>query len=88
MLQAMHVGDSLELDVQGGVNAGLAATVWINRNGIPLPSEAPCPTFSVAHVSELAAILEELQELAPARTSFENYGFAEQVVQHSADGFE
>ena len=28
--QAVHVGDSLAADVQGGINAGLAATIWVN----------------------------------------------------------
>ncbi|XP_040118786.1 N-acylneuraminate-9-phosphatase-like [Oryx dammah] len=33
------VGDTLETDIQGGLNAGLKATVWINKNGmVPLKS--------------------------------------------------
>lgn len=27
--QAVHIGDSLKADIQGGINAGLAATVWV-----------------------------------------------------------
>ncbi|KAK9808567.1 hypothetical protein WJX73_010020 [Symbiochloris irregularis] len=50
--EAMMVGDSLEADIQGGVNAGLAATVWVNRNAIPLPKGAPTPSYTVTNVLE------------------------------------
>ena len=83
MLQALHVGDSLEVDIQGGANAGLAATVWVNRNGLALPTEAPIPTHTVAHVSELGVLLEQMRCLQTQRTSFEGYGFAMPEVQEA-----
>ena len=60
--EAIHVGDSLKSDIQGGINAGLAATVWINAAGKPpLPAAAgtPQPTFTCALVTELEAIIRE-----------------------------
>ena len=30
--EAIHVGDSLTKDIQGGINSGLAATVWIENS--------------------------------------------------------
>ena len=45
--EAIHVGDSLTTDVQGGINAGVRATVWINRHGKERPAGAAEPTFTV-----------------------------------------
>ena len=38
--QAVMIGDSLAADMQGGQNAGLAATVWVNRSGAARPPQA------------------------------------------------
>lgn len=58
--QAMHIGDSLGADIRGGINAGLAATVWVNPLGLPLPPAAPQPTHVVEHVTELLRVLDEV----------------------------
>lgn len=83
VLQAIVVGDNLETDIQGGVNAGLACTVWVNRNGLALPTGAPTPTFTVAHVTEVGRVLEQLHSLPQQHNSFEGYGFALPDLQHS-----
>jgi hypothetical protein len=46
------IGDSLPADIQGGQNAGLAATVWVNRGGGVRPPEVP-PAPSQASGSAL-----------------------------------
>ena len=82
-MQAIHVGDSLLTDIQGGINAGLAGTVWVNRHGLALPQDAPVPTFTVAHVTEVGAVLERLQCLPQSGKSFEGYGFATPQLQQA-----
>jgi FMN phosphatase YigB (HAD superfamily) len=59
-MQAVHIGDSLGADIQGGINADLAATIWVNKHGHPLPNGAPVPTYTVSHVTELPGILQKL----------------------------
>ncbi|XP_059115636.1 N-acylneuraminate-9-phosphatase isoform X2 [Peromyscus eremicus] len=54
------VGDTLETDIQGGLNAGLKATVWINKSGrVPLTS-SPMPHYMVSSVLELPALLQSI----------------------------
>lgn len=54
------VGDTLETDIQGGLNAGLKATVWINKSGrMPLTS-SPMPHYMVSSVLELPALLQSI----------------------------
>jgi FMN phosphatase YigB (HAD superfamily) len=60
LVQAVHIGDSLGADIQGGINAGLGATIWVNPLGKPLPRGAPKPTFTVQHVAELLGVLDQL----------------------------
>ncbi|KAK9815634.1 hypothetical protein WJX72_007201 [[Myrmecia] bisecta] len=62
--EAVHIGDSLSSDIQGGINAKLAATIWVNRDGRPLPATGPKPTFIVEHVTQLADVLQQLQREA------------------------
>jgi FMN phosphatase YigB (HAD superfamily) len=56
----VHVGDDLRTDIRGGHEAGLAATIWVNASGRPLPEGSTTPTFTVAHVSEVYRILKDL----------------------------
>jgi N-acylneuraminate-9-phosphatase len=62
--EAVIVGDSLKCDVQGGINAGLAATVWVNNNDgeKKVPVGGPVPTYIVKCIAELPAVLEELEK--------------------------
>ena len=57
--EAIHVGDSLEADICGGINAALAATVWISPDRTAAPD--PRPDFTVASVLALPEILKQLQ---------------------------
>ena len=59
--QAIHVGDSLKADVQGGINAGLAATVWVDAGGANPPPAAPRPTYVVRSVLDLPPLLPLLE---------------------------
>ncbi|XP_008589450.1 PREDICTED: N-acylneuraminate-9-phosphatase [Galeopterus variegatus] len=54
------VGDTLETDIQGGLNAGLKATVWINKNRIVPLKSSPVPHYIVSSVLELPALLRSL----------------------------
>ncbi|XP_001382083.1 N-acylneuraminate-9-phosphatase isoform X1 [Monodelphis domestica] len=57
------VGDTLETDIQGGLNAGLKATVWINKNGIVPPKQSPVPHYVISSVLELHGILKKIDYL-------------------------
>ena len=53
--QVLHVGDDPELDVMGGLNAGMQ-TVWLNRAGHAWKHEAQ-PHASVTDLHQLCALL-------------------------------
>mmetsp|Transcript_37249 Transcript_37249/g.71422 ORF Transcript_37249/g.71422 Transcript_37249/m.71422 type:complete len:245 (-) Transcript_37249:231-965(-) len=59
--EAVHVGDSLSTDVQGGINAGLLATVFVSKTLAPAPTGGPQPTFTVALVTETIGCIEKLE---------------------------
>lgn len=61
-MQAVHIGDSLAADIRGGINSGLAATVWVNRHRFALPHGAPVPSYTVSHVTELPKVLKLIRE--------------------------
>ena len=61
-VQAVHIGDSLMADVQGALNAKLAAAILVNRRHKSLPQGGPYPTHIVEHVTELPRILKALQD--------------------------
>jgi FMN hydrolase / 5-amino-6-(5-phospho-D-ribitylamino)uracil phosphatase len=52
----MHVGDSLRSDVQGAKAIG-AFAVWLNRSGVPRPSDVD-PDFEIGTLLELNPLLE------------------------------
>lgn len=54
------VGDTLETDIQGGLSAGLKATVWINRDGRVPRSSSPVPHYTVSSVLELPSLLQRI----------------------------
>jgi FMN phosphatase YigB (HAD superfamily) len=63
--EAIMVGDGLATDVQGGLNAGLLATVWVRGEGAHAlperPAGSPAPTHTIASVLELEAVLAQLE---------------------------
>ncbi|KAM6163368.1 N-acylneuraminate-9-phosphatase [Rhynchocyon petersi] len=54
------VGDTLETDILGGLNAGLKATVWINKNRIVPQKSSPVPHYIVSSVLDLPAVLQSI----------------------------
>ncbi|XP_047502723.1 neurochondrin homolog [Penaeus chinensis] len=57
--ECIMVGDKLETDILGGLNAGLAATVWINSKNKD-PSKEVQPAFTITDVTQLPDILPNL----------------------------
>ncbi|KAJ8359819.1 hypothetical protein SKAU_G00163440 [Synaphobranchus kaupii] len=56
------VGDSLDTDILGGVNAGVRASVWVNANGRDVPPGASArPDYTITTVLELPKILSALK---------------------------
>ncbi|XP_007892111.1 N-acylneuraminate-9-phosphatase [Callorhinchus milii] len=53
------VGDNLNTDIQGGVNAGLCATIWINPTN-QKPKGDVIPDYSVMSVLDVVDILKKL----------------------------
>lgn len=53
------VGDKLETDILGGIQAGLCGTVWIPITDKPhLLGNDPKPDFIIKHITELTRILD------------------------------
>lgn len=52
------VGDTLEIDTLGGLNAGLKATVWTNKDGIVPLKSSPMPHDMVSSELQLSALLQ------------------------------
>lgn len=59
--ECVMVGDSLEADIQGGFNAGVLASVWINSAGGDVPSGSVQPDFTIPSVLDLPGILDQLE---------------------------
>jgi len=57
--EAVMVGDSLSNDIQGGINADLAATLWVRGKGVASidPGVGPQPTYTLNSILELEGIL-------------------------------
>ena len=56
----MHVGDSLESDVQGARGVG-AVSVWLNRDQKPRESDV-IPDFEIQSLTKLDMILNRSRE--------------------------
>lgn len=56
------VGDSLDTDIQGGVNAQVRATVWINSAGVALPVDSVTPDYTLSTVLDLEDVLAQLNQ--------------------------
>ncbi|XP_067330764.1 N-acylneuraminate-9-phosphatase isoform X2 [Channa argus] len=55
------VGDSLDTDIQGGFNAGVRATVWINSAGCAVPDDSVKPDYTVPTALDLPDVLAQLE---------------------------
>uniref|UniRef100_A0A3B1KHF5 N-acetylneuraminic acid phosphatase n=1 Tax=Astyanax mexicanus TaxID=7994 RepID=A0A3B1KHF5_ASTMX len=58
--ECIMVGDSLDTDIQGGINAGVRATVWINKKNTPPPQNIT-PDYNIPCVLDLPDILANLR---------------------------
>ncbi|XP_065152143.1 N-acylneuraminate-9-phosphatase [Paramisgurnus dabryanus] len=54
------VGDSLSTDIQGGINAGVKATVWINSGSKCIPQSHVTPDYTIPSVLNLMDVLAKL----------------------------
>ncbi|BHH82703.1 HAD family hydrolase [Desulforhopalus sp. 52FAK] len=54
--EAIHVGDKLDADIQGAVNAGITS-VWLNSTGEMLNGD-PTPNYTIRNILELEKLLE------------------------------
>ncbi|XP_068424609.1 N-acylneuraminate-9-phosphatase [Clinocottus analis] len=55
------VGDSLDTDIQGGLNAKVRATVWISSAGGARPDGSVTPDYTIPTVLDLPHILQQLK---------------------------
>ncbi|KAG7333888.1 hypothetical protein KOW79_002295 [Hemibagrus wyckioides] len=55
------VGDSLDTDIQGGYDAGVRATVWINKSRDGLPENSVTPDYTIPSVQDLPQVLAKLK---------------------------
>ncbi|XP_066282657.1 N-acylneuraminate-9-phosphatase-like [Branchiostoma lanceolatum] len=63
--RCVMVGDRLNTDIQGGLNAKLLSTVWINPTGAAIPEGGPVPHHTVKSVLELPKILDIVNGTPP-----------------------
>ncbi|XP_029376760.1 N-acylneuraminate-9-phosphatase [Echeneis naucrates] len=56
------VGDSLDTDIQGGLNARVRATVWISKSGEAVPDGSVKPDYTIPTVLDLPHVLTQLHE--------------------------
>ncbi|NP_001084546.1 N-acetylneuraminic acid phosphatase L homeolog isoform X1 [Xenopus laevis] len=54
------VGDNLDTDIQGGLNAGLKATIWINQNP-SINKVMPTPHYTIKSVMEVPDVLKNVK---------------------------
>lgn len=55
------VGDNLDTDIQGGLNAGLKATIWLNKNPLVNSKPSPTPHYTIHSVNDLPEVLQNVQ---------------------------
>ncbi|XP_040207013.1 N-acylneuraminate-9-phosphatase [Rana temporaria] len=55
------VGDNLDTDIQGGLNAGLKATIWLNNNPQISSNPSPTPHYTIHSMNTLPEVLQNLQ---------------------------
>ncbi len=58
--ECIMVGDSLNTDIQGGVNAGVLATVWVDPKRQNAELVFPRPDFSIPSVLDVRKVLDEM----------------------------
>eukprot|EP00898_Chlorokybus_atmophyticus_P005687 jgi/Chlat1/6119/Chrsp409S00878 len=62
MDDAVMVGDNLHTDVEGGIQSGMRATVWVDYHNLGhVPLGAPRPDYVISRIGELLPVLEEIE---------------------------
>jgi len=56
---AIIVGDSLNTDILGGLNSGLASTIWVNPKNKKIPENGPFPNDQIVSALELPFIMKQ-----------------------------
>ncbi|WP_392674800.1 HAD family hydrolase [Streptomyces sp. LN785] len=57
--EVCHVGDSLVTDVGGALNAGLGASIWLNRSQAARDPRLRPPSHEITSLRELPALIRE-----------------------------
>jgi len=60
--EAIMIGDRLKTDIQGGINAGLGASIWVNPKNDPILDNDCIPHYQIVSVIELPSILNHLDK--------------------------
>ncbi|TSK22620.1 N-acylneuraminate-9-phosphatase [Bagarius yarrelli] len=60
-IDCIMVGDSLDTDIQGGFDAGVRATVWINKSTHTLSENRVTPDYTITSVLDLPGVLAKLK---------------------------
>ncbi|KAM4695325.1 N-acylneuraminate-9-phosphatase isoform 1-T3 [Discoglossus pictus] len=55
------IGDNLDTDIQGGLNAGLKATIWLTKSPSSVTSAYSAPHYIIHSVLDLPTILSTLK---------------------------
>ncbi|XP_018428589.1 PREDICTED: N-acylneuraminate-9-phosphatase [Nanorana parkeri] len=55
------VGDNLDTDIQGGLNAGLKATIWLTKNPQVNSNPSPTPHYTIHSLNDLPKVLQNIQ---------------------------
>lgn len=53
------VGDKIETDIEGGKNAGMKITVWVNARGKVVPRDIQ-PDFTIQNITDLYTVFRDL----------------------------
>ncbi|XP_053315423.1 N-acylneuraminate-9-phosphatase [Spea bombifrons] len=59
--ECVMVGDNLDTDIRGGLNAGLKATVWLNKNSSFSSNPYIVPHYTINSVVDLPDVLKNLK---------------------------
>ena len=59
--EAIHIGDSIDTDIIGGINAGLKATVLVKHDTKPINSDRAKPDYVIDNVCKLIEILDIIE---------------------------
>lgn len=71
--QCIMVGDKLDTDIMGGINAGLGGTVWVPLVSKQVDSNEPRPNYIIESVIELPKLLPQLKRVPNFRNKMNRF---------------